>query len=79
VNHTSTITAALINPFTDPPPPPTGGGPHRTLLGVLVIGVLANGMNLVGARSFVQEIGLGFVVIIAVTMSMDRRRIDIVR
>ena len=36
-------------------------------------------MNLVGVRSFVQEIGLGFVVIIAVAMSMDRRRIDIVR
>jgi len=55
------------------------GGPHRTLLGVLVIGVLANGMNLVGIQSFVQEIVLGFVVIIAVAMSMDRRKIDIVK
>jgi ribose transport system permease protein/putative xylitol transport system permease protein len=55
------------------------GGPHRTLLGVLVIGVLANGMNLIGIQSFVQEIVLGFVVIIAVAMSMDRRKIDIVK
>jgi ribose transport system permease protein/putative xylitol transport system permease protein len=55
------------------------GGPHRTILGVLVIGVLANGMNLVGIQSFVQEIVLGFVVIIAVAMSMDRRKIDIVK
>jgi ribose transport system permease protein/putative xylitol transport system permease protein len=55
------------------------GGPHRTLLGVLVIGVLANGMNLVGIQSFVQDIVLGFVVIIAVAMSMDRRKIDIVK
>lgn len=55
------------------------GGPHRTILGVLVIGVLANGMNLVGIQSFVQEIVLGFVVIVAVAMSMDRRKIDIVK
>lgn len=55
------------------------GGPHRTILGVLVIGVLANGMNLVGIQSFVQDIVLGFVVIIAVAMSMDRRKIDIVK
>lgn len=55
------------------------GGPHRTLLGVLVIGVLANGMNLIGIQSFVQEIVLGFVVIVAVAMSMDRRKIDIVK
>lgn len=50
------------------------GGPHRTILGVL-----ANGMNLVGIQSFVQEIVLGFVVIVAVAMSMDRRKIDIVK
>jgi ribose transport system permease protein/putative xylitol transport system permease protein len=55
------------------------GGPHRTILGVLVIGVLANGMNLVGIQSFVQDIVLGFVVIVAVAMSMDRRKIDIVK
>ena len=55
------------------------GGPHRTILGVLVIGVLANGMNLIGIQSFVQDIVLGFVVIIAVAMSMDRRKIDIVK
>nr|WP_239640636.1 ABC transporter permease [Haloferax denitrificans] len=55
------------------------GGPHRTILGVLVIGVLTNGMNLLGIQSFVQEIILGFVVILAVAMSMDRDKIDIVK
>lgn len=55
------------------------GGPHRTIIGVLVIGVLANGMNLIGIQSFVQDIVLGFVVILAVAMSMDRRKIDIVK
>ncbi|GGL42083.1 sugar ABC transporter permease [Halarchaeum grantii] len=55
------------------------GGPHRTILGVLVIGVLTNGMNLLSIQSFVQEIILGFVVIFAVAMSMDRDKIDIVK
>ncbi|MBP2252374.1 ribose/xylose/arabinose/galactoside ABC-type transport system permease subunit [Halarchaeum solikamskense] len=55
------------------------GGPHRTIIGVLVIGVLANGMNLIGVGSFTQEIILGVVVILAVAMSMDREKIDIVK
>ena len=55
------------------------GGPHRTLIGVLVIGVLANGMNLIGIGSFVQQIILGVVVVLAVAMSMDREKIDIVK
>lgn len=55
------------------------GGPHRTLIGVLVIGVLANGMNLIGIGSFVQQIILGIVVVLAVAMSMDREKIDIVK
>jgi ribose transport system permease protein/putative xylitol transport system permease protein len=55
------------------------GGPHRTILGVLVIGVLTNGMNLLGIQSFVQEIILGFVVIFAVALSMDRDKIDVVK
>lgn len=55
------------------------GGPHRTILGVLVIGVLDNGMNLIGVGSFWQEIVLGVVVILAVAMSIDREKIDIVK
>ncbi|WP_044957158.1 ABC transporter permease [Halarchaeum acidiphilum] len=55
------------------------GGPHRTLIGVLVIGVLENGMNLIGIGSFVQQIVLGVVVVLAVAMSMDREKIDIVK
>lgn len=55
------------------------GGPHRTLLGVAVIAILQNGMNLTGIDQFTQQIILGFVVIIAVAMSMDRRKIDIIK
>ncbi|WP_425498379.1 ABC transporter permease [Halogeometricum salsisoli] len=55
------------------------GGPHRTILGVLVIAVLNNGMNLLGIDSFVQEIILGLVVVAAVALSIDREKIDVVK
>jgi ribose transport system permease protein/putative xylitol transport system permease protein len=55
------------------------GGPHRTILGVLVIGVLTNGMNIMGIQSFVQEIILGFVVVLAVALSIDRDKIDVIK
>jgi ribose/xylose/arabinose/galactoside ABC-type transport system permease subunit len=55
------------------------GGPHRTILGVLVIAVLQNGMNLIGIQQFVQSIILGAVVILAVAMSIDKRKIDVVK
>ncbi|WP_435320850.1 ABC transporter permease [Haloarchaeobius sp. TZWSO28] len=55
------------------------GGPHRTILGVLVIGVLQNGMNLMAVDPFIQEIILGVVVVAAVALSIDRRKIDVVK
>jgi ribose transport system permease protein/putative xylitol transport system permease protein len=55
------------------------GGPHRTILGVLVIAILRNGMNLISVNPFVQTMILGGVVIIAVALSIDRRKIDIVK
>lgn len=55
------------------------GGPHRTILGVLVIAVLQNGMNLTAVDPFIQEIVLGVVVVAAVAMSIDRRKIDVVK
>lgn len=55
------------------------GGPHRTILGVLVIEVLRNGMNLSGINPFIQTIVVGTVVIIAVALSIDRRKVDIIK
>ncbi|SEP28333.1 ribose transport system permease protein [Halogranum amylolyticum] len=55
------------------------GGPHRTILGVLVIAVLQNGMNLLSINPFVQEIILGLVVVSAVALSIDREKIDVVK
>ncbi|WP_432855101.1 ABC transporter permease [Amycolatopsis sp. CA-161197] len=50
------------------------GGPHRTLLGVVVIAILSNGMDLMGIDSFTQEIVKGIVVILAVALTIDRSR-----
>jgi len=55
------------------------GGPHRTIIGVIVIAVLNNGMTLMGVDSFTQLIVLGVVVILAVAMSIDRKKIDIIK
>lgn len=50
------------------------GGAHRTMIGVLVITVLSNGMNIVGIHPFIQEIVKGLVVIAAVAATIDRSK-----
>jgi len=57
--------------------PLTGGvgGPLRTLLGVLIITILQNGMNLANVNPFLQNVVLGAGVIAAVAVNMDRRRL----
>jgi ribose/xylose/arabinose/galactoside ABC-type transport system permease subunit len=61
--------------------PLTGGvgGPHRTLLGVLVITILQNGMNLADVNPFLQDVVLGAGVIIAVAINMDRKGVMLVK
>jgi ribose transport system permease protein/putative xylitol transport system permease protein len=50
------------------------GGPHRTLLGVLVIAILSNGMDITGVEENTQTIVKGAVIIAAVALSIDRKR-----
>jgi ribose transport system permease protein len=50
------------------------GGPHRTLLGAMVIVVLSIGLNITGVDPFVQSMIKGIVVIGAVALTIDRRR-----
>jgi ribose/xylose/arabinose/galactoside ABC-type transport system permease subunit len=61
--------------------PLTGGvgGPHRTLLGVLIITILQNGMNLANVNPFLQNVVLGAGVIAAVAVNMDRKRLFFVK
>jgi ribose/xylose/arabinose/galactoside ABC-type transport system permease subunit len=55
------------------------GGMHRTLLGVLIITGLDNGLNLMGVGEYVQMVVKGLVVIAAVLVSQDRTKISIVK
>jgi ribose transport system permease protein len=50
------------------------GGIGGTVVGVLIIGVLHNGLNLVGISPFIQQIVIGCVIAVAVTFDTLRRK-----
>lgn len=51
------------------------GGVQRTIVGVLIITLLDNGLNLMGVNQYTQMVIKGLVVIAAVLVSQDRRGI----
>jgi ribose transport system permease protein len=55
------------------------GGAHRTLLGVLVIAILSNGMDIIGYQETTQEIVKGCVIIAAVALSIDRKKYTFIK
>jgi ribose transport system permease protein len=61
--------------------PLTGGigGPSRTIIGVLIIGILQNGMIVDNVHPFLQILIQGLVVIIAVALTLDRSKIHLVK
>jgi len=50
------------------------GSIFGTLMGVLTIGVLRNGLNLVGTSPFVQQIVIGVVIVLAVMVDANKRK-----
>jgi ribose transport system permease protein len=55
------------------------GGVLHTLVGVLIVAVLANGMILLGVSPYVQQTLMGLMIIVAVGLSIDRERLRIVK
>jgi len=55
------------------------GGPQRTLIGVLIIAVLSNGMNVADVDPFLQIVVQGVVVIAAVMLTVDRSKLLMVK
>jgi len=55
------------------------GSPLRSLLGVLVIAILTNGMILTAVNPYLQSVIEGAVVVAAVATTMDRRKSVIVK
>jgi ribose/xylose/arabinose/galactoside ABC-type transport system permease subunit len=55
------------------------GGVHRTLIGVAIIALLDNGLNLMGVNQYTQMVIKGAVVVVAVLISQDRRKSIVVK
>lgn len=55
------------------------GGVWNTLVGVLIVTVLANGMILLGVSPYVQQTVQGLMIIVAVALSLDRIRLKIIK
>jgi ribose transport system permease protein len=55
------------------------GGVLQTLVGVLIVTVLLNGMVLMGISPSIQQAVQGLMIIVAVAISIDRKRLRIVK
>ena len=55
------------------------GGVHRTLLGVLVVTTLTNGLDTMAVNPYLQSIIHGVVVILAVALTLDRAKLTILK
>lgn len=55
------------------------GGVWNTLVGVLIVNVINNGMVVIGLPGYVQDGVLGILVIIAVVLSTDRKSVTFVK
>jgi len=55
------------------------GGVLNTLVGVMVMSVINNGMNIIGIDVYAQQSFLGVLVIIAVAISFDRSKLSVIK
>jgi len=50
------------------------GGIGRTLMGVLILAMLSNGLNLIQISSYIQNIVVGVIIVLAVYIDLARER-----
>ncbi|MBO6815064.1 MAG: ABC transporter permease [Rhizobiaceae bacterium] len=55
------------------------GGVHRTLIGVAIIALLDNGLNLMGVNQYTQMMIKGAVVVVAVLIGQDRTKSTVIK
>ncbi|MFW6410165.1 MAG: ABC transporter permease, partial [Halanaerobiales bacterium] len=55
------------------------GGIKRTIVGVFIITLIKNGMNVIGVEAFVQQIVYGIIIIIFAALAIDRSKIEILK
>jgi ribose transport system permease protein len=55
------------------------GGMLNTLVGALIMGILNNGMTVVGIDVYAQQVFLGVLVIVAVAVTFDRSKLAIIK
>jgi len=55
------------------------GSPAKTIIGVVIIAILSNGMNIIGVNSYLQIIIKGIAVIVAVAVTIDRSKIGLLK
>ncbi len=55
------------------------GGAINTVIGALILGVMENGMNVVGVDAYFQQSILGLVIIISVALTFDRSKTAMIK
>ena len=55
------------------------GGVVNTLVGALIMGVINNGLTVVGIDVYAQQVFLGVLIIIAVAVTFDRKKVAIIK
>jgi ribose transport system permease protein len=55
------------------------GGAFNTLIGALTLGVMENGMNVVGVDAYFQQSILGIVIIVSVALTFDRSKTAMIK
>ena len=55
------------------------GGVINTLVGALIMGVINNGLTVIGIDVYAQQVFLGVLIIIAVAVTFDRRKIAVIK